>query len=244
MQDRSFATLAEHEVDGAGHPGNQGDDGRLVALPDDPQRPMPSVKAEILGVGAAGFADPEPIEAQEHRQGSMVAVIALGREEEGAQFTPVQSSAFARVNLGAPYVLSRVSGDPPVDVGKSIEPADGGQSAVDRRGRQPSLLHIRSPQLDVGPGGLEHGQTHIGTPLEKDSHVVAVGLESASAVAGEVGSRCYLSLIEGILLVSTHEDRGCHVRFLHVLPPFLGDQRTSAKLCVHVGCNVRVAAVG
>ncbi len=45
MQDRSLASLAEGKVDRPGHPGDQGNHGRLVALPDDAQRPMPPPKA-------------------------------------------------------------------------------------------------------------------------------------------------------------------------------------------------------
>jgi hypothetical protein len=55
----------------------------------------------------------------------MVAVIALSGEEERAELASVESSPFARVDFGTADVLSRVGGDPSVDVGKSVEPADG-----------------------------------------------------------------------------------------------------------------------
>ena len=130
----------------------------------------------------------------------MVAVIALGGEEERAEFGPVEPPPFVRVDLGSPDVLSRVGGDPSVDVGKPVEPADRRQSPVDGRGRQTSLLHVSPPQLDMGSGGFEHGQTHVSAPLEEHPHVVAVGLEGTPAVAGEVGGRRHLGIIEEILL--------------------------------------------
>ena len=149
----------------------------------------------------------------------MVSVIAIGGEEERAELASVESPHFAWVDLGTADVLRRVGGNPSVDVGKSVKTADSGESAVDRRGRQTSLLHVGPPQLDMGPGGLEHGQSHIGAPLEKDAYVVAVGLKGASAVAGQVGNGCHLGLIEGTLFLRTHQDRRCHVRFCHVFPP-------------------------
>ena len=58
VQDRALAALSDGQVDGAGHPGHQGDHGRLVALADDAQRPVAPVKAQVLGVGGTGLADP------------------------------------------------------------------------------------------------------------------------------------------------------------------------------------------
>lgn len=85
---------------------------------------MSPVEAEILGVGGAGLADPQPVEAQQRRQGGVVGVISLGGEKERAELSAVEAATFARVDLGAPGVLGRVGGDPTVDVGEAIEATD------------------------------------------------------------------------------------------------------------------------
>ncbi len=61
MQDRSLAWLTQSKIDRPGHSGDQGNHGRLVALPDDAQRAMAPVEAEILGVGRTGFAHPQAV---------------------------------------------------------------------------------------------------------------------------------------------------------------------------------------
>jgi hypothetical protein len=61
VQDRALAALAQHEVDRAGHPWDEGNDRRLVAFADDAQRSMASIKAEIFRVGRTGLAHPESV---------------------------------------------------------------------------------------------------------------------------------------------------------------------------------------
>ena len=52
---------------------------------------MPPVKAQVLGIGGTGLAHPQAVEAEQHRQGGVVAVIALGGEEERAELASVES---------------------------------------------------------------------------------------------------------------------------------------------------------
>jgi hypothetical protein len=80
VQDRPFGSISDCQVDGAGHPGDQGDHRGLVALPDDPQCPMTAVEPEVLGVGRACFTDPESVETEQGCQGGMVVVVTLSRE--------------------------------------------------------------------------------------------------------------------------------------------------------------------
>ena len=61
VQDRALTSLPEGKVDGPGHPGNERYHSRLVALPDDAQRPMAPVEAEVLGVGGTGLAHPQSV---------------------------------------------------------------------------------------------------------------------------------------------------------------------------------------
>ena len=196
MQDRTLASLSEGEVDGPGDPGDQRYHGWLVALPDDAQRPMAPVEAEVLGVGSTGLAHPQPVQAEQDGRGSMDGVVAFGREEEPAKLGPVEPTPFARVDLGPARVLRWVRGDPTVDVGEAIEAADGGQAPVDGRGGQTPLLHGAAPQLDVGPLGLKNVETDISAPLKEGAQIVAIGLEGPTAVAGQIRSRSHLGLGE------------------------------------------------
>ena len=61
-QDRSLASLAQGKIDRPGHSGDQRNHGRLVALPDDAQRAMAPVEAEVLSIGRTGFAHPQAVE--------------------------------------------------------------------------------------------------------------------------------------------------------------------------------------
>ena len=85
VQDRALASLSESEVDGPSHPRNERYHGRLVAFPDDVQRPMAPVEAEVLSVGGTGLAHTQSVEAQQGCQSGVVGVVALGREEESAE---------------------------------------------------------------------------------------------------------------------------------------------------------------
>ena len=58
VQDGPLGSFSKGEVNGPGHPGNQGNHCRFVALPDDAQGPVTPVEAEVLGVGGTGLADP------------------------------------------------------------------------------------------------------------------------------------------------------------------------------------------
>jgi hypothetical protein len=100
MQDRSLASLAEGEVNRPGHSWDQGNHGRLVALPDDAQGAMAPVGAEVLGTRPTGFAHSQTIQPKQCRQGRVAGVVALGREQEPAELAPVETTTFARIDLG------------------------------------------------------------------------------------------------------------------------------------------------
>lgn len=110
MQNRALASLSEGEVDGPGNPRHQRDHGRLVPLPDDAQRPMAPVEAEVLGVGGTGLAHSQSVEAKQGGQGRMVGVVAFGREKEPAELAPVEPTPFARVDLGPAGVCAGFDG--------------------------------------------------------------------------------------------------------------------------------------
>jgi hypothetical protein len=81
-QDGAFAALADGQIDGAAGARHQGEEGRPVALADDADYPMASLHAHVLDVGTAGLGDPEPVQAQQHGQGGVGVIAALGGEKE------------------------------------------------------------------------------------------------------------------------------------------------------------------
>ena len=161
-QDRALVAFADGEVDRASGTGNERDDGGLVAFADDPQGAVAALEAEVLDVGRARLADSEAVEAEQHGEGGVGAVEAFGGEQERAELGAVHAAAVAGLDLRAADVLGGVRRDPAVDVREPVEPAHGRQATVDRRRRQPSLLHRASVQLDVRPGGGEHPEPVVG----------------------------------------------------------------------------------
>ena len=146
---------------------------------------MPLGEGEILDVGSTCLTDPKPVEPEEHGQSGMIPVESLGGEEERAELPAVQSPPLGRVHLGAPDVLGRVGVHPSVDVGESVEAADGRQPSVDGRRGQTLVLHGGAVELDVGSLGFQDGEARISGPLEEGPEVVAVGIERAPVVSGE-----------------------------------------------------------
>ena len=109
---------------------------------------MAPVEAQIFGIGRTGLAHPEPVETQQGCQGGLVGFVALGREEEPTELSSVEATSFARVDLGTAGVLRRIRWNPAVDVGEAVEPADGRQPPVDRRGGQSrSSLALRQSSI-------------------------------------------------------------------------------------------------
>jgi hypothetical protein len=62
-QDGTVPTFADGQIDGAGGARHQGNEGRLVALPDDTQHPVAALHAHILDVGLARLGHPQAVQA-------------------------------------------------------------------------------------------------------------------------------------------------------------------------------------
>ena len=73
----------------------------------------------------------------------MIAVAALGGEEERGELPPMEPPTRGGVDLGATDVFGRVGADPPVDVGGAAEATYGRQAMVDGRGGQAPLLDLK-----------------------------------------------------------------------------------------------------
>ena len=61
---------------------------------------MAAFEAEVLDVGAARLADPQPVQAEQHGQGGVGVVEPLGGEQEPAELAAVQCPAVRRVDVG------------------------------------------------------------------------------------------------------------------------------------------------
>jgi hypothetical protein len=84
--------LADGGVDGPGGPWRERDQGRLVALPDDPDHAVTVGDREIGQVRRAGLRHPQRVEREQ--AGQDVVVAAPGQpclDEERAELGPVES---------------------------------------------------------------------------------------------------------------------------------------------------------
>src|SRR5688500_15367693 len=81
-KDRPLVAFTDRQVDRSSGPGHERHGGGLVALAHDPQGAMAALDAKVLDVGGAGLGDPEPVQAEQHGERGVVAVVLVGREEE------------------------------------------------------------------------------------------------------------------------------------------------------------------
>ncbi|HVE47683.1 MAG TPA: hypothetical protein VNA57_13165 [Acidimicrobiales bacterium] len=69
----------------------------------DAECPVASFEAEVLDVGGAGFADPQPVQTEQHRKRGVIAVGLLGGEQEHAELRAVETPGVRRVHLRSEY---------------------------------------------------------------------------------------------------------------------------------------------
>lgn len=131
QQDGAFSPFADGEVDGSGGAGHEWDQGRFVALADDPQDPVPSFEGHFFDVGLTRLGDPQAIQPQKYGQGGVGVIEPLGGEEESAQLATVQSAPLRKVHDWAANVLGRVRVDATVDVSEPVEAARGRSPMVE-----------------------------------------------------------------------------------------------------------------
>ena len=93
-------------------------------------------------------------------------------------------------------VLGWVRADASVDVSDAVKATHRRVSTVDRRRREPAVLHPGAEQLDVCTARLDDGDAVVGGPLEEAAEVVAVRLDRPGAVAGKERDRSKLRLID------------------------------------------------
>jgi hypothetical protein len=198
-QDGALAALPDGQVEGPCGARHEGDDRGLAALAEDPQRAVAALDAEVLDVGGAGLRDSKAVQAEQDRQGGVVVVMALGGEEEPAEFGAIQAATLGGMNLGPTDVLRRVRRDAAVDVCEAVEPADRREAPVDGRRGQTALLQPVPVQLDVRSGRGKDLEADRGGPLKVAAQVVAICVERTAAVASQKGCRGELGWINGVV---------------------------------------------
>jgi hypothetical protein len=176
---------------------------------------MAALDAEVLDVGGTSLADTQPVQAEQHGQRGVITVVLLRSKQEHAELEAIQPASVRRVNLGSANVLGRVRADAPVDVREPVEATDRRQPTVDRRRREPAVLHPGAEQLDVRTARLHDGDAVLGGPLEEAAQVMAVGLESAAAEAGKERDRSKLRLLNLELDLGHPDRRRCRLNGGH-----------------------------
>jgi hypothetical protein len=85
-QDRTTLTALDGSVEGAGHRRRQRDQDDLAALAPHAQDAVAVFFSEVVDVGAAGFEDPQPEQAEHRDQGEVVGVGRLpGGGDQGLE---------------------------------------------------------------------------------------------------------------------------------------------------------------
>jgi hypothetical protein len=115
-KDRSFTSFTYRKIDGTGGAWHEWDHRWLAAFADDAKRAMASFEAKIFDVGRTRLRDPQPVQAKQHGQRGVIAVVVLGGEQEPAELTAVHAVAFGRLDLRSSYVLGGVGRNATVDV--------------------------------------------------------------------------------------------------------------------------------
>ena len=149
--------------------GTSGITAGLLPFADDREGPVSALDGEVLDVRAARFGHPQAVEAKQHSQCGVHRVVPLSGEQEGAELGAVHPVPLGLGDLGAANVLGGVGGDATVDVGEPVVATHRGQPPIDRRGRQASLLHRHSIELDVGSGRRQWCHSAVAGPLEEPS---------------------------------------------------------------------------
>jgi hypothetical protein len=101
-EDRSFAALADGEVDRAGGARGERDDGFLAALAGDRQRPVSSLGAQGFDVGAGGLGHAQPVEGEQRDQRVLGGCAEPGAGEQGADLVAVQAGGVGLIIQAGP----------------------------------------------------------------------------------------------------------------------------------------------
>ena len=90
-EDGPVGPFADGQVDRPGGARRERDGDGLASLAHDGERPMPSLDAEGLDVGADRFGDPQPVERQQGDQRMLGGRAEPGGDEERSDLVAVQA---------------------------------------------------------------------------------------------------------------------------------------------------------
>ena len=165
---RAGRALADSQVDRACGARHMGDDGWLVTLPDDPEGAVASFEPEVLNIGGARLAHPQPVQAEEDGERSVSEVDAFGGKErpktaaDGGQ-PPVDG----RRSEASP---TRPRGQDPPPTGRTTSCGAESPERVIRAvpGKDPGSLPIRPAGLS-GPGRRQQPARRHRRPVRRSS---------------------------------------------------------------------------
>jgi hypothetical protein len=140
-------------------------------------------EGETLDVGGTRFGDPQPVQADQHRERGVGMVRLLGSEQEPGRLTPIHPAPLRGLSLRPADVLGGVRGDASVEVGEPVAAAHRARRPVDRR-RVAALLHRRATPLEVSASRGKHTEAMVVSPPEEAAQVMPVGLQRVVSVAG------------------------------------------------------------
>src|SRR5439155_159575 len=90
-KDRSFASLPDCEVDGAGGPRCERDGHDLAALTDNREGAVAAFEAETFDVGPDRFRDAQAVEREQRYECVVAGVANPGRDQHGADLVAIQA---------------------------------------------------------------------------------------------------------------------------------------------------------
>jgi len=182
-EDRPGAAFADREVDRAGGPRCELDDGFRAALAGDRQGAVAAFGTQCLDVGAGSFRDAEPVEREQGDQSVLGGGAEPGGDQQGADLVAVQPGGVGLVvnpgptNMGRRRVAEQVFLDR-----VAVQAGDGGQPPGDRRPGPASCLEVAGEQFDVGAADGEQAQAVLVAPGGELAQVQSGGLSGHAAV--------------------------------------------------------------
>jgi hypothetical protein len=90
-EDRTFASLADSQIDRPRSARRQRDRDDLAALTGNDQGPVPAFQAQGLDIGAGGLRDAQPVEGEQGDQRMLAGRPEPGGDQQSAEFVAVQA---------------------------------------------------------------------------------------------------------------------------------------------------------
>jgi hypothetical protein len=96
-EDRPVAAFTNHQIDGPGRPGRQGDGDDLAAFAQDGERAMAPLEAKVLDVSAEGLGHPQPVQRQQADQRVIPGACQPGGDQHGPDLVAIETGGVGLV---------------------------------------------------------------------------------------------------------------------------------------------------